>query len=98
VIKSLVEAPALPTVDEMKNEMPEEQQRLSKDAASETGWSLNEDGIACYQTHAGTRMFVPKSLRKMVLSQYHGNLCMGTTAYCERWTGLQLALVADITR
>jgi Integrase zinc binding domain len=64
-------------VDEMKNEMPEEQQRLSKDSASDSGWSLNEDGIACYQTHAGTRIFVPKSLRKLVLSQYHGNLLHG---------------------
>jgi hypothetical protein len=35
---------------------------LSKDAASEPGWSLNADGIACYRTNAGTRMFVPKML------------------------------------
>jgi hypothetical protein len=71
---TLVEAPALPTVAEMKNEVPEEQQRLSEDAWSESGRSLNEDGVACYRTHAGTRMFVPKSLRKKVLSHYHGNL------------------------
>jgi Integrase zinc binding domain len=74
VLKSLVEVPALPTVAEMKNEMPEEQQRLSKNAATESGWSLNEDGNACHRTHAGARMFVPKSLRKKVLSHCHGIL------------------------
>jgi hypothetical protein len=77
VLKSLVEAPALPTVAEMKSEVPEEQNRLSKDAASESGWSLNEDGIACYRTHAGTRMFVPKSLRKNISSHYQSNLLHG---------------------
>jgi hypothetical protein len=41
-LKSLVESPALPTAAEMKNEVSEEQLRLSKDAASESGWSLNE--------------------------------------------------------
>jgi hypothetical protein len=64
-----VEAQALPTVTDMKDEMPEEQQRLSKDASRESGWSLNEDGIACYRTHAGTRMFIPKSLRKKSFAQ-----------------------------
>jgi Integrase zinc binding domain/Integrase core domain len=76
-LKSLVEAPALPTAAEMRNEVSEEQLRLSKDAASESGWSLNEDGIACYRTHAGTRMFVPKRLRKRILSYCHGNLLHG---------------------
>jgi Integrase zinc binding domain len=50
---------------------------LSKDASREAGWSLNDDGIACYRTHAGNRMFVPKSLRKKVLSHCHGNLMHG---------------------
>lgn len=78
VLKVRHDAPALPTEEGLKRGVASEEERLADaEGNNANGWTWNGAGLLCYRKIAGSRLLVPKELRKKVLNYYHGNLLRG---------------------